>query len=94
MASAKTKVKVFSLTKYVRAAMGLAVFETDEDGVVVASVPSASSFYAQGSTTEEACANLEDVIEGNLLLALQLGWDIPSIPGFIVEEQDVSPDTS
>lgn len=77
-----------------RATTGLAVFETDEGGVVVANVPNASAFYAQGDTAEEARTNLEDVIEGNVLLALQLGWDIPSIPGIHVEEQSVPADPS
>ena len=36
-------------------------------------------FFAQGETFEEARANLQDVIEGNLLLALQLGLEIPKL---------------
>ena len=94
MASSRTRVKIFSLTRYLRAALEQAAYEKDEDGVIVASVPGASGFFAQGDTYEEARANLEDAIEGNVLLSLQLGWDIPLLPGFTFEERDVSADPS
>jgi predicted RNase H-like HicB family nuclease len=48
----------------------------------------AAGFFAEGDTFEEARANLRDVIEGNVMLALQLGWSIPTIQGIIIEEQD------
>ena len=82
-------VKVFSLSRYLEAALKVAVYERDEEGLTVASVPAAQGFFAQGENVEEARANLEDVIEGNVLLALQLGWDIPPLPGVTIEEQDV-----
>jgi len=82
-------VKVFSLSRYIEAALRLAQYEQDEGGLTVASVPDTHGFFAQGENVEEARANLEDVIEGNVLLALQLGWDIPSLPGIAIEEQDV-----
>jgi predicted RNase H-like HicB family nuclease len=83
-----TKVRTFSLLRYVDAALALAEYERDEDGVVIALVPNASGFFAQGETFEDARANLRDVIEGNILLALQLGLTIPSVPGVSIEEQD------
>jgi hypothetical protein len=49
--------------------------------MVIARVPQASGFFAQGDTFEEARANLRDVIEGNVLLALQLGLELPRIEG-------------
>jgi len=54
-------------------------YERDEDGVVIAKVPGASGFFAQGDTFEEARTKLQDVIEGNVILALQLGFEIPEI---------------
>jgi predicted RNase H-like HicB family nuclease len=74
--------------RYVDAALALAEYDRDEDGVVIASVPDASGFFAQGETFEEARANLGDVIEGNILFALQLGLPIPVIPGIAIKEQD------
>lgn len=83
------KVRLFSLSRYVHAALQQAEYQQDEDGVVIAEVPGASGFFAQGDTFEEARENLHDVIEGNVLLALQLGLPIPSVTGIAIEEQDV-----
>jgi predicted RNase H-like HicB family nuclease len=84
-----SKVKYFALSRYVDAAIRQAQYERDENGVVVAQVPQADGFYAQGDTFEEARENLREVIEGNIILALQLGWAIPPIEGVIIEERDV-----
>jgi len=83
------KVKLFTMTRYVEAALKEAEYVRDEDNVVIAQVPGASGFFAQGETFEEARENLRDVIEGNVLLALQLGLDIPKIAGAEIKEQNV-----
>ncbi len=75
------KVKIFSLSQYMEEAPKLAEYTRDENGVIVAKVPEISGFFSQGDSFEEARENLKDVIEGNLLLALQLGWEIPHIEG-------------
>lgn len=51
-------------------------------------MPGASGFFAQGDSFEEARTNLQDVIEGNVILALQLGMDIPEIEGSEIKEID------
>lgn len=79
--TALTRVKPFSVSLYVKEALKRADYYRDENGVVIARVPAASGFFAQGETFEEARANLRDVIEGNLLLALQLGLEIPKLAG-------------
>ena len=81
------KAKSFSLSAYIEQALKLAEYEKDEDGVVVAAVPNVSGFFSQGENFEEARNNLRDAIEGNLLVALQLGFTIPEIAG--VEMRDV-----
>ena len=83
------KVRLLPLARYVQAALECAEYERDEDGVVIATVPNASGFFAQGDTFEEARENLRDAIEGNVLLALQLGLPIPEIEGIAAEERDV-----
>jgi len=83
------KVRLLSLSRYVEAALQQAEYERDENGIVIAQVPGASGFFAQGDTFEEARLNLQDVIEGNVLLALQLGLNIPDIGAVTIEEQDV-----
>jgi predicted RNase H-like HicB family nuclease len=82
------KVRFFSLSRYVEAALRQAEYDRDENGVIVAHVPGASGFFAQGDNFEEARENLCDVIEGNVLLALQLGLEIPVVVGVTIEEQD------
>jgi predicted RNase H-like HicB family nuclease len=83
------KVRVFSLAHYVDEALKQAHYSRDENGVVIAKVPRASGFFAQGDNFEEARENLRDVIEGNVLLALQLGLKIPHIEGVEILERQV-----
>lgn len=82
------KAKYFALSKYVHEALRKAEYERDENGVVIVKVPGASGFFAQGDTFEEARANLQDVIEGNVILALQLGLEIPHMEGTEIKEID------
>jgi predicted RNase H-like HicB family nuclease len=77
---ASSKVKVFSLSRYVENALQHAEYERDENGVIVAIVPEVSGFFTQGESYETARANLEDVIEGNVMLAVKIGWEIPAMP--------------
>ena len=67
---AVSRVKVFSLSRYIEASLRRAQYDQDENGVVVGMVPGTSGFFAQGETYEEARTNLQDAIEGNVLLAL------------------------
>ena len=73
------KLQAFCLADYLKAALARAEYEPD-DGMVIARVPGMAGFYSQGEDCEEARANLEDAIEGNILIALQMGWKIPHIP--------------
>jgi predicted RNase H-like HicB family nuclease len=82
------KAKYFMLSKYVEAALRKAEYKKDENGVVIGKVPNAPGFFAQGDTFEEARANLQEVIEGNVMLALQLGLEIPQIEGVEIKEID------
>ena len=83
-----SKIQMFSMAHYVQAALTQARYEIDEDGIVIASIPEASGFFAQGENFEDARQNLSDVIEGNVLLALQLGLPIPPMTGVTIEIQD------
>ena len=38
--------------------------------------------------------NLRDAIEGNILIALQMGWDIPQIPGVEIRTKIVANDSA
>ena len=84
--------KSFSLVDYLKAALACAEYEQDEDGLIVASVPGAVGCYSQGESHEEARTNLLDAIEGNVLIALQMGWEIPQIQGFEIRTAVVPSD--
>jgi len=83
------KVKAFSLQRYVEGALQKAEYDKDENGMVIAKVPNMSGFFAQGDSFEEARENLREVVEGNVLLALQLGREIPHLEGVTIDEKDV-----
>ena len=78
---------VFSVTEYAEKALRKAEYYRDENGVIVGKVPGASGFFAHGDTFEEARVNLRDVIEGNVVLALQLGLQIPKLEDMKMTEQ-------
>lgn len=80
------KLKIFSMSRYVDEALKKAQYAQDENGVVVAKVPGIPGFFSQGETFEEARENLRDAIEGNILLLLQLGKEIPPMEGVKIEE--------
>ncbi|OGB99523.1 hypothetical protein A2V82_05875 [candidate division KSB1 bacterium RBG_16_48_16] len=88
MQTESRKAKYFALSKYVEAALKKAEYQRDENEVIIGKVPGASGFFAQGDTFEEARANLQDVIEGNVMLALQMGLEIPRIEGVEIKEID------
>jgi predicted RNase H-like HicB family nuclease len=83
------KVKTFSLHRYVEEALHKAEYYKDENGVVIAKVPGAQGFFAQGDSFDEARENSREVIEGNILLALQVGLEIPHLEGVTIDEKDV-----
>lgn len=86
MSTISRKAKSFSISAYVETALKLAEYEKDENGIVIASVPNISGFFSQGENFEETRENLRDAIEGNILVALQFGFEIPKIPGTEIKE--------
>jgi predicted RNase H-like HicB family nuclease len=74
-------VRIFPLLGYVEEALKRAEYYPDDQGVFIGKVPECPGFFAQGNTRKTTEQNLRDVIEGNLLLALQLGFEIPPIKG-------------
>lgn len=66
----------------------------DNADAKVTRVPDAPGFFAQGDSFEEARENLKDGIEGNVILSLQLGFEIPRLEGIEIEEKDVQTSSS
>ena len=80
------------ILQYIQKALEKAEYSKDENGVIVAKVPNADGFFAQGDNFEEARKNLRDVIEGNIVVALQLNFPIPKIGGLTIERVKPSRD--
>ena len=57
-----SKIRMFSISHYVQAALKHARYEVDENDVILAYVPSASGFFSQGESFEEARENLRDTV--------------------------------
>ncbi len=74
------RLQALCLTDYLEAALEKAEYEPD-DGMIVARAPGLRGAFTQGEDYEDAKEMLADAIEGNVLIALQMGWEIPPIPG-------------
>ena len=75
------KLQMFCLSEYIEAALEIAEYEPDGD-VIFAHVPGVeASYFTQGEDYEDAKVMLADAIEGSVLIALQMGWEVPPIPG-------------
>ncbi len=64
------------------------LIEPDEDGVVVATVPSLPGCVSQGATREEAVRDVREAIEGYLESLRERGEPIP--PSILEEVIDVA----
>ena len=70
----------------VRALKLLVVFETDEDGWVVASCPTLPGCHSQGRTRAEALRNIKEAIRGYLASMREHGAPAPTSSNFEVVE--------
>ena len=64
------------------------LIELDEDGILVATVPSLPGCVSQGATREEAVRNAREAIEGYLESPRERGEPIP--PSILEEVIDVA----
>ena len=88
------KLQSFCLSEYIEAALEIAEYEPEDD-VIIAKVPDVDAFYiSYGETYEEAKEMLADAIEGSVVLALQMGWEVPPIPCSKVKMEIVEIDTA
>ena len=69
------------LTDYIEAAMRKAHYELTENGGFFATIPKCKGLWAEGATLEKCREELRSTLEDWLLLALQLGHELPVIGG-------------
>lgn len=86
------------ITKYIQAAMHRATFEALDDGTFFADIPEFDGLWANAKTLEACRDELQEVLEGWIILGLRLGHTLPVVDGVnltpnldpIPEEQKVA----
>lgn len=65
------------LTNYIRVAMQKATYELLEDGTFYGEIPECPGVLANATTLESCREELQDVLEGWIILGLRLGHNLP-----------------
>ena len=69
------------LTAYILAAMKHARYEILEDQTYYGEIPGFQGVYANADTLEACREQLQDVLEGWILLGLKMGHKLPAVDG-------------
>ena len=73
------------IVQYIQKAMEKAHYEIiDDDEPYYGEIPACPGVWATGKTLEECRRNLEEVLEGWIIVRLQRGLDLPSIEGVAI----------
>ena len=77
------------LTQYVQAAMRKATYEILSDGTFYGEVPGFQGVYANAPTLEACREELQEVLEGWIVLGLRMGHTLPVVEGIdlVVREE-------
>lgn len=78
------------LTEYIRAAMRHAMYEILEDGTYYAEIPHLRGVFANQKTLEACREELKSVLEGWILLGLQLGHPLPIVDGIDLNQREIA----
>ena len=68
------------LAEYINAAISRAVYEILPDGTHYGEIPGFRGVYANADSREDCGVELRDVLEGWLILGLELGHPLPELP--------------
>lgn len=69
------------LAKYMKAAMHQATYELIDDGTYFAEIPGFDGLWANAETLEATRDELEEVLEGWIILGLRQGHTLPVVDG-------------
>ncbi len=69
------------LTDYIHAAMRRATYELLSDGTYYGEIPGFQGVYANAKTLEACRDELQEVLEGWIVLGLRLGHSLPKVDG-------------
>jgi len=81
------------LTNYIKTALHKAIYELLEDGTFYGEIPECQGVWTNAATLENCREQLQDTLEGWIILGLRLGHTLPIIDGddFIVNPKERSP---
>ena len=69
------------LTAYIQAAMKHAQYEILEDQTYYGEIPNFQGAYANAETLEDCREQLQEVLEGWIVLGLKLDHELPAVDG-------------
>ncbi len=75
------------ITNYIHAAMRHAVYEILEDGSFYGEIPDFQGVYANAASLEECRDELQEVLEGWIVLGLRLGHKLPTVDSLSLETE-------
>ncbi len=73
------------LTDYIQKAMNKARYEILEDGAYYGEIPGFQGVFAYADSLEACREQLQEVLEGWILLGLRLGHHLPTVDGIDLE---------
>ncbi len=79
------------LTEYIHGAMRRATYEILSDGSFYGEIPGFQGVYANAKTLEACREQLQEVLEGWIVLGLRLGHSLPVVDGIeLTVEQETT----
>ncbi len=69
------------LSEYIRLAMRRATYEILSDGTFYGEIPGFQGVYANAQSLEDCREQLQEVLEGWIVLGLRLGHSLPVVDG-------------
>jgi predicted RNase H-like HicB family nuclease len=69
------------LSEYIRSSMRTAKYEILSDGAFYGEIPGFQGVYSSAATLEECREQLQEVLEGWIVLGLRLGHIMPIVDG-------------
>jgi predicted RNase H-like HicB family nuclease len=78
------------ITSYIQAGMRQAQYEILGDGTFYGEIPCFAGVYANAQTLEACREQLQEVLEGWIVLGLRLGHKLPEIEGIRLDFSEVA----
>jgi predicted RNase H-like HicB family nuclease len=78
------------LIQYIQAATSRATYEILDDGTFYGEIPPCPGVYANADTLDSCRTELQEVLEGWIILGLKLGHNIPPIGQASIDSEPIA----